>query len=188
MRALVETWRPNSCPVQIWSWTLKDMLEKLDTIQMESLTVVWAPTLLRPYLEATGFTFRMHHEALRWKFTIGEVAGILLHWQLDFLELKLYIAHRTVIKYQETDTLSSLNTRGERLSHCKIGFPASSYFGNVCCAPSTKEPEQKCFEELKSHFVPVIQKVCMMARITDNEKEAILPSFQFTSAQLNDTD
>lgn len=52
-------------PLGFFSKTLTETEQAYDASERECLAIVWAVTLLRPYLEASRFTIRIDHDPLR---------------------------------------------------------------------------------------------------------------------------
>ena len=84
------------------------------TTEKECLPVVWAVSLLRPYLEGIRFIIRTDHAPLRWLLNI---AGTNAHGQLSRRRLRLAkldceVQYRTGISHHAADALSRLETTG----------------------------------------------------------------------------
>ncbi len=72
-------------PVGYWSRTLLAAEKKYHVTERECLAVVWAVTLLRPYLEGIHFAVGTDHAALRWILNLSTSGGRLEHWRLRLL-------------------------------------------------------------------------------------------------------
>lgn len=82
-------------------------------MQRELLTVVWALTLLRPYLGGTRFKIPTDHEVLWWILTNAEATGKLARWILKLSEFTVDTVYRTGVKHQAGDALWYLKTKEE---------------------------------------------------------------------------
>jgi len=74
--------RPNDwTPIGYWSKSLNDAERNYTATERECYSVVWAITILRPYIEGLKFHVRTDHEALRWLMTLTDASGRLLPCQ-----------------------------------------------------------------------------------------------------------
>ena len=97
-------------PIGYWSRKLTKAEQAYTTTERECLAIVWAVTLLRPYLDRTRFTVRTDHSALRWILNLTDSTGRLTRWRLRLLEYDFDVVHRAGIKHQAPDALSRLDT------------------------------------------------------------------------------
>ncbi len=73
-------------------------------------TVVWALTILRPYLEHRHFTFHTERQALRWIFDLAMLSGKLGRWRLRLLEFDFTVKYKKGSANTITDSISRLPT------------------------------------------------------------------------------
>lgn len=64
------------------SSSLTDSERHYDTTQRESLAIVCAVLLSRPYLKGMKLTIRMDHESLKWILNHTESTGKITGWRL----------------------------------------------------------------------------------------------------------
>jgi len=97
-------------PIGYWSRSLTSAEAAYDTTERECLAVVWAVTMLEPYLQGTRFTIRTDHEALRWILTMTDAKGKLERWRLRLSAFDYDVVHLPGVKHQAADALSRLET------------------------------------------------------------------------------
>ena len=95
-------------PVGYWSRSLTQAERNYSTTERECLSVVWAVTSLRPYIENTKFTVRTDHDCLRWLMNLTESTGRLTRWRLRLSEFEFVIEYKPGKKNQVADALSRL--------------------------------------------------------------------------------
>ena len=102
-------------PVGYWSRTLNPAERNYSASERECLAVVWALTILRPYLERTRFMVYTDHEALKWLLNLSdtEAHGRLARWRLRLAEFDFEVAYKKGAKNTIADALSRLETEGE---------------------------------------------------------------------------
>ena len=76
--------------------------------ERECLAVVWAATMLRPYVEGSHFQIRTDHNALRWMMTLNDPQGRLMRWRLRLMEFDYEVVYRPGRVHQVPDALSRL--------------------------------------------------------------------------------
>jgi len=76
-------------PVGYWSKTLTPAQRNYSTTEKECLSVFWAISLLRPYLEGKHFIVRTDHDSLTWILSITPSEGRLARWRLRLAEFDL---------------------------------------------------------------------------------------------------
>jgi len=103
--------RPNVwTPIGYWSKSLNHAERNYSATERECYSVVWAITILRPYIEGLKFHVRTDHEALRWLMTLTDASGRLLRWRLRVAEFDFTVAYRPGRVHQVPDALSRLET------------------------------------------------------------------------------
>jgi len=100
-------------PVGYWSKTLTPAQRNYSTTEKECLSVFWAISLLRPYLEGKHFIVRTDHDSLTWILSITPSEGRLARWRLRLAEFDFEVKYRPGIKNVVPDSLSRLTTTGD---------------------------------------------------------------------------
>ena len=110
-------------PVGYWSKSLSDTQRRYSTTEKECLSVFWAISLLRPYLEGTRFTVRTDHNSLTWILSITPSEGRLARWRLRLSEFDFDIQYRPGIKNVVPGALSRIETTGEDRTSLEEDIP-----------------------------------------------------------------
>jgi len=97
-------------PIGYWSKTLTTAESKYTATERECYAVVWAITLLRPYVEGSKFHVRTDHEALRWLSTLTDSSGRLFRWRLRLAEVDFTVTYRPGRVHQVPDALPRLES------------------------------------------------------------------------------
>jgi hypothetical protein len=95
-------------PLGYWSRTLNSAEQNYSTTEKECLTIVWAITHLRPYLEGADFTVRSDHHALRWVMKLSDAQGRLACWRLRLAEFTFKVEYHPGIAHHAADVMSRL--------------------------------------------------------------------------------
>lgn len=104
-------------------------------------------------------------------------------------DFELGMVHRADIKYQVADALSRLkaNEEDQTLLDDEVQVLTIPY-KIFACAARTETTEFELIEEIKGPFVFFILHVCMMAGITDINKEIVSAAAEVIPAQSTDRD
>lgn len=173
----------SSGPVGYWSQTLNKKEQNLTTKRRECLFVVWAVTLLGPYMEGARSTIRTNYKPLHWIFTIAEANRKLARKRLRLPTFEFDIAHSAGIKQQTADGLSCCKTRGENKHLFDYDVPVFNIHQETFSyAPRTGIAVLEPIEEPKRPFSAFCPVVCMTADITSNEKVEISTLAKFITA------
>ena len=103
-------------PIDYWSRWLKPAEKNYSTPEKKCLAVVWALTILRPYLQGEQFTVYSDKASLPWLMNIAEPSGRLMRWRLQLSEFDFTIQYKRGVQNSHADKLSRLATLGETTS------------------------------------------------------------------------
>lgn len=81
------------------------------TTEKECLTVIWAISKFRAYVEGYHFLVITDHSSLRWLHNLKNPTGRLARWSLSLLEYDYEIIHRKGSNHKVPDALSRLYER-----------------------------------------------------------------------------
>lgn len=104
-------------PVWYWSGVLTNTERVFDTTQRESIAIVWAVLLLRPYLEGTRFTIRADHDSLNRILKLSDASGRLSRLRLRLPKLDFGDVRGAGAELQATDKFLRLRSDGEEKTH-----------------------------------------------------------------------
>ncbi len=93
--------------------TLTAAEKKYHVTERDCLAVVWAVTLLRPYLEGIHFVVRTDHAALRWILNLSTSGKRLERWRLRLLEYDFEVQYRPGHQHHAADLMSRLPSDGQ---------------------------------------------------------------------------
>ena len=112
--ALLQTHEDGSrYPIGFWSRSLIQAERNYSVSEKECLAVVWACTILRPYLERTHFDLYTDHQALKWMMNLGNASGRLERWRLRLMEYDFTVHYKKGRLNTIADCVSRLPTYGE---------------------------------------------------------------------------
>ena len=112
--ALLQTHEDGSrYPISFWSRSLIQTERNYSVSEKECLAVVWACTILRPYLERTHFDLYTDHQALKWMMILGNTSGRLERRRLRLMEYDFTVHYKKGRLNTIADCLSRLPTYGE---------------------------------------------------------------------------
>lgn len=110
-------------PIGYCCRTLVDQEKDIDTTYRKCIPVVWAPLLLRSYLERCRFILKTDHHSLRWILNLAETTDKRAHWRLRLLEYEFDVIHRAGVKHQAADSPCRLPTAGGDTSELEEKIP-----------------------------------------------------------------
>ena len=102
-------------PIGYWSRTLSNAERNYSVSEKECLAVVWALTILRPYLERTRFEVHTDHQPLVWLLSLPDniTNARLMRWRLRLSEFDFKPVYKKGTSNNIADALSRLQTPGE---------------------------------------------------------------------------
>ena len=126
-------------PIGYWSRTILRTERNYSSAERECLAIVWAVTILRPYLERTHFVINTDHQALTWLMVLPEsqMTGRLMIWRLRLLEFDYEVHYVKGKSNLVADAISRLNTTGNTHTQVHEDVPC---FLLLIKTPSTYNP------------------------------------------------
>ena len=106
-----------------WSRTLQAAEKNYSTPEKECLAVVWACTVLRPYLQGAPFMVHTDQASLRWLLSTTDGTGRLMRWRLRLSEFDFEVKYKKGSTNSVADCLSRLSTRGETVTEIDDEIP-----------------------------------------------------------------
>lgn len=104
-------------PVGYFSKGLSPAQKNYSVTEVEGLGVVWAVSMLRPYIEGRKFLIRCDHKALKWILTTTACTNNRLNrWRLCLAEFDYDVEYRPGPKHAVADALSRIPTDGKDTS------------------------------------------------------------------------
>ena len=102
-------------PIGYWSRVLTKSELNYSMSEKECLTVVWALTMVRPYLERKKFVLNTDHQALTWLCAIADnqTTGRLIRWRFRLKEFDYMSNYVKGTSNRVADALSRLSTNGD---------------------------------------------------------------------------
>ena len=112
-------------PIGYWSRILHNAERRYCTTERECLAVVWAVTILRPYLEHTFFTLYTDHQPLAWIYALPDnmANAKLVRWRLRLAEFNFKVVYKRGSENNIADALSRLATDGGTISPVDDDIP-----------------------------------------------------------------
>lgn len=148
-------------PVGYFSKTLEPAQRNYGVTEIEGLGVVWAVTLLRPYLEGSKFLVRCDHRALQWIFTTQCTNNRLNRWRLRLAEFDFDIEYKQGRKHTMADGLSRLLTDGLDTAPISEEIPVVGVVTRSGRALEPSRPENKEYQP-----IPLAEVVAAQAEDT----------------------
>lgn len=112
--------------IRYWSRSLTETALKYGKTHWEFFSITWEMLLDRSKLEATRFTTRSEHGALKWILDFALDTSHFAKWPLRLSEMKLDVIHRARINHHAVDTMSRLSTIWENCSPIYDALPVMS--------------------------------------------------------------
>ena len=100
-------------PIGYWSRSLLSAEKNYSTPEKECLAIIWALSILRPYLLGERFVVHTDQASLRWLLGITEPSGRLVRWRLRLSEFDFEVRYKKGKLNNQADALSRLRTLGE---------------------------------------------------------------------------
>ena len=110
-------------PIGYWSRTLQAAEKNYSTPEKECLAVVWACTVLRPYLQGAPFVVHTDQASLRWLLTTTDGTGRLMRWRLRLSEFDFDVKYKKGTHNSVADCLSRLRTAGDTTTELEDEIP-----------------------------------------------------------------
>ena len=101
-------------PVGYYSKGLSPAQKNYSVTEVEGLGVVWAVSMLRPYIEGAKFLIRCDHRALKWILTTTACTNNRLNrWRLLLAEFDYDVEYKSGQRHAVADALSRIPTDGK---------------------------------------------------------------------------
>ena len=191
--ALLQTHEDGSrYPIGFWSRSLIPAEKNYSVSEKECLAVVWACSILRPYLERTHFDLYTDHQALKWMMNLGNASGRLERWRLRLMEYDFTVHYKKGRMNTIADCVSRLPTYGETGTSPDLEIPSLAGFVEEAPSETPEVPESPGkttdeFDYLDQDFEPHIDAFFGQILATEERDVSPIKIETYVEEQARDT-